>query len=498
MSTKTPPAGDGPVTPPPPHARADAPTGKNSRPGTALIVVAGFSCLVVALQQTLVVPAVPEFPGILGTTPETVSWLVTATLLTGAVATPILSRLSDMVGRRRMMIAAMLFVLAGSVLAPLGGIATLIAGRALQGMGTALVPVAMAQMRDGLPRHRVAPSLAVLSATLGVGGGIGIPLGGVILDAVSWEWMFWFSALLSVVAIVAIAVVVPPRARVEGSGGFDMTGAVLLTVGLVALLLGISQGETWGWGSAPTVLAFLAAVVVLVAWGRQQLRSADPIVDLRATSTAPLLFNNIASLLLGIVMFANLLLTTEQLQGAVGEGGFGWSSASAGLAMLPNAAAMFGVAPLTAWLAQRWSPRVVLGIGGVVTALGYLLRIVASPNPAAVIVWATVIGIGVGIGYAALPMIIVRHAPGHQMGAANGVNALVRAIGTSIASAGVGALGVAMAVEAGGRSVPSATAFSVIAAIGGAVALVTVACAVLAGGSHSAPAPVRNGASTPE
>src|SRR5699024_10072778 len=140
------------------------------------------------------------------------------------------------------------------------------------------------------------------------------------------------------------------------------------------LLLGISQGASWGWASASTVAAFVVGVVVLLLWGRQQLGSTAPVVDLRSTADAPLLFNNVASLLLGVLMFANLLLTTDQLQGVVGEGGFGWSSSAAGLAMLPNAAAMFGVAPLTAWLARRWSPRFVLGVGGAVTALGYFLR----------------------------------------------------------------------------------------------------------------------------
>lgn len=442
--------------------------------GNGLIAVAGFSCLVVALQQTLVVPAVPVFPQILNVSPVAVSWLVTATLLTGSLATPIIARLSDMFGRKRLLLISMVFVLVGSVLAPLGGFPTLVAGRALQGLGTALVPVAMAQMRDSLPGHKIAASLAILSATLGVGGGVGIPLGGLILQTFNWQSLFWTSALLSVASIVLIALVVP-RHNPEDAGHFDLTGAILLTIGVSALLVAISQGNLWGWTSAATLIAAGVGIVVLIAWGKHQLMTAEPIVNLRKAASQPLFFTNLASLVLGILMFTNLLLTTQVLQGPAAEGGFEWSSAAAGLAMLPNAAAMFVVAPLTAWLANHWGPRVVLGLGGVVTVAGYALRMFASSSGSMVIVWATVIGVGVGIGYAALPMLIVRYTPPEHIGAANGVNALVRAIGTAIASAGVAALGSVMVANVGGNPVPSAAAFwtiSLIAAIGGIITII--------------------------
>ena len=179
----------------PTSARSDSEAG--SAGPAALIAVGGFSCLVVALQQTLVVPAVPVLPALLGTTPGVVSWIVTATLLTGAVATPIIGRLADLVGKRRMLLLSMAIVLAGSLLAPLGGVELVIVARALQGIGTALVPVAMAQLRDSLPAERLNGGLAVLSATLGIGGGVGIPLGGVLLQAFGWRSLFWCSATLT-------------------------------------------------------------------------------------------------------------------------------------------------------------------------------------------------------------------------------------------------------------------------------------------------------------
>lgn len=443
-----------------------------------LVPVAGFACLVVALQQTLVVPGVPAFPALLGESPAAVSWLVTATLLTGAVATPIVARLSDMVGRRRMLVLAMTFVLVGSLVAPLGGLGTIVLGRALQGVGTALVPVAMAQMRDSLPAGRVAPALALLSATLGIGGGVGVPLGGLILDTLSWQWLFWVSAGLSVAAVVLLARTVPAH-RPAPSGGFDLTGAALLSVTLLALLLGVSQGGAWGWADLRTLGCGAVAVVAGLTWGGLELRHAAPLVDLRSAARRPVLFTHLASLTLGALMFANLLLTTMQLQGPPSEGGFGWSARDAGLAMLPNALAMFAVAPFTARLAGRLGARAVLVAGAAVTAAGYLLRVVATPSGATAVVWTTVVGIGVGIGYAALPMLITRHTPGHEIGAANGLNALLRAIGTAVASAGVAAVAAALAVEHGGEAVTSAAALTTVSVCGVAVGLLTLGFAVL-------------------
>ncbi|AKK01915.1 MFS transporter [Corynebacterium epidermidicanis] len=400
--------------------------------------------MTVALQQTLLVPAVPVLPAQLGVSSTVVSWAVTSTLLTGAIATPIISKLSDNLGRRRMLLLAMAITLLGSILAPLGGATLLIIGRALQGVGTALVPVAMAQMRDSLPAHRVPGALSILSATLGVGGGIGIPLGGAITAAFNWQALFVVSALLSAASMALIIAVLPATAPRQGHR-FDFGGAVLLSLGLVALLLGISQGNAWGWGSFATIGAFLVALLALAAWGAIEVRVADPLVDLKTSAIQQILLTNIASFLMGLLMFTNLLSTTIELQNPVARGGFGWSTTAAGMAMLPNALAMFVVAPLTSNLARRIPANRILIIGAVVTALGYALRLIPVTSGFWLVGWATIIGFGVGIGYAALPMLIVRYAPSHQIGEANGVNALVRAIGTAVASSMVATIVAAFA-----------------------------------------------------
>ena len=247
-----------------------------------------------------------------------------------------------------------------------------------------------------------------------------------------------------------------------------------------AQLADFSQGGAWGWGDVKTLVAIVVGVVVLVLWAKFELGHTSPIVDLRVSGTKALLFTNLASIVMGILMFTNLLSTTMRLQGPASEKGFGWDAASAGLAMLPNAAAMFAVAPLTARLGARFGARAVLQIGAIVTGLGYLLRAVASPNPAMVIIWATVIGVGVGIGYAALPMLVVKHAPLREMGSANAVNALMRAIGTAVSSAGVATIAASMSVMVGGRTVPSAAALTTMAFIGVGLSALTYLLAVAA------------------
>ncbi|MEX3514689.1 MULTISPECIES: MFS transporter [unclassified Corynebacterium] len=447
--------------------------GVSAVPGI-LIAVAGFSCLVVTLLQSIVVPAIPNLPGILGTSGTAVSWAVTATLLAGAVATPIIGRLADMYSRKTVMLVTIAAVVAGSIIAPLGNIATLIIGRALQGIGSALIPVAMAEMRYSLPREKIGSALAILSATLGIGGCVGIPLGGVLFNSFGWQSMFWIAAALSVISFVAVGVFVPSSRGVAGR--FDYGGAVWLALGLSAFLTALSQGAAWGWASLPTVALFILAVVFFAAWIRWEVRQEFPLVNLRTTTYWPVLLTNLASILLGILMFTNLLLTTLELQNPTTEGGHEWSAAAAGLVMLPSAAAMLLVAPVSARLAQALGARMVITIGSVITALGYLCRLVIDFNGGWILVWATVISIGVGIGYAGLPMMLVDHVRAAEIGSANAVNALMRSIGMSISSALVSAVTAALMAEHS----PSAAALNLLAVIGIVLGAAAVAFAAAA------------------
>lgn len=465
----------------PQQAQAPKPQHRTATNPTVMIAVAAYSCLVVTLLQSLVVLAVPQFPELIGTTPLAVSWLVTSTLLVGAAATPIIGALSDILPRRPLMVATMGLVLVGSLIAPFGGITTLIIGRSLQGLGTALIPVAMAEMRHSLPGDRIAGALALLSATLG----IGIPLGGVLMSAFGWQSMFVVAVILSAIGTFALWKVMPEdHSRSEKK--FDYVGAVLLVAALSSPLVVLSQGQSWGWGSAPTLILLVVGVVIAFAWGAYELRANYPLVDLGTASSRPILLTNIASILMGILMFTNLLLTTLELQNPVTENGFGWSASSAGLAMLPSAAVMFAVAPISARLSEKIGPRLLLTLGAGITGLGYVMRVAVHVHPAWTILAATILSTGVGIAYAAMPMVIVEHAPAAEIGSANAVNALMRAIGMAVASAMVSAMTAAFATTIDGTQVPTSGGLMTIGLTGVGMSLVAAILAFLARPSERA------------
>lgn len=448
-----------------------------------VISAAAFSCLVVTLLQSLVVPAIPLLPGVLGVSPTTVSWVVTITLLVGAAATPIVGRLSDMLPRKGLMVIIMALVFLGSAIAPLGGIATLIVGRALQGLGTAIVPVAMAHMRLSLPPARIAGALALLSATLGIGGSVGIPLGGVLLSSFGWASMFIAAAVLSAIATAALWFFLPAEEKTGNRTTFDYPGAFLLTLALSAILILLSQGSQWGWSNPLVWLLVFAAAVFSVIWGRVELKTSAPLVDLRTARFRPVLFTNIASIFMGIAMFTNLLLTTLILQNPPSEGGFAWSASAAGLAMLPSAAVMLIVAPISAALSTRLGSLRLLALGSGISAIGYALRIVFSGAAWWMITTTTVVSLGVGIAYAAMPMVMVAYAPPAEIGSANAVNALMRAIGMALSSAIVTAVSIAFATDFG----PSATALFMLGAIGIVLSLLSVILSLAATPKKDAP-----------
>ena len=260
---------------------------------SAIVATLCLSGTVVALQQTLVVPLLPDFPEILGTTTDNASWLVTSTLLVGAVATPIVSRLADMIGKRRMMVVCMLVMVAGSVIAALRpNFALVVTGRALQGFAAALIPVGISILRDELPREKVPSAVALMSATLGIGGGIGLPASGLIYDHLGWQAIFWGSAAIGLALIVAVLAIVPESA-IRTRGKFDYLGAVLLSIALTSLLLAISKGGTWGWTSERTFGLFLVALVVLVVWVPFELRVSQPMVDIRTSTRRPVLLTTL-------------------------------------------------------------------------------------------------------------------------------------------------------------------------------------------------------------
>lgn len=439
------------------HSPAKAP------PNRLLTAVLCLSGIVVALQHTLVVPLLGKFPEILGVDYPSASWLVTVTLLSAAVATPILSRLADMFGKRLMMLVSLATIVAGSLLAALGGtFLTVLVGRGLQGLASALVPIGIAMLRDELPRGKVAGATALMSATLGIGGALGLPLPGVLYEHLGWESIFWLSAGAAALLFGAVLAVVPESA-VRTRGRFDIGGAVLLSIALVALLLVISKGGAWGWTSGYTIGAAAIAVLGFAVWFPFELRVGLPLVDLRTSARRPVLLTNVAALLCGISMYANMLATTQELTMPVATGyGFGLSVLAAGLCMMPSGLMMVVFAPVSARMIGRIGAKYTLMTGTAVLALAYVVRALCNGSVPLVIGGAMFVVVGTAIAYAAMPMLIMGSVPITETASANGLNTLLRSVGTAISSALIAALLTTITVEVSGVRLPALAAFQLV------------------------------------
>ncbi|WP_425426869.1 MFS transporter [Actinopolyspora mzabensis] len=426
-------------------------------------------------MQTLVIPLVPELPRLLDAPATGTAWVVTVTLLGSAVATPSAGRLGDMYGKRRVLLASLVLLTAGSVIAALSdSLPPMIVGRALQGLSAGVIPLGISIMRDELPSERLGSAIALMSASLGIGGALGLPTAAFLAEYADWHVLFWASGALGAVAALVVFAVVP-ESSVRTGGRFDLLGALGLSAGLICLLLPISKGGDWGWGSGPVVGLFVAAVLVLLLWGRWEIRSAQPLVDLRVSARRQVLLTNLASTVFGFAMFAMSLVIPQLLQLPEAAGyGMGRSMVVVGLVMAPSGLVMMAMAPVSARISKLYGPKVTLMVGAVVVAIGYALNIVLMSAVWHLVLVSGVIGVGVGLAYGAMPALIMAAVPVSETGAANSLNTLMRSIGTSSASAIAGVILAQMTVSFGPVSFPSQTGFRLVMGIGAGAAVVAL------------------------
>ncbi|MFJ9151162.1 MFS transporter [Streptomyces sp. NPDC102270] len=444
----------------------------------AVVAVLALAGIVVSLMQTLVIPIVPELPRLLHAEASDTAWAVTATLLAASVATPVVGRLGDMFGKRRMLLLSIVLLVSGSVVCGLAdSLVPMIIGRALQGLAAAVVPLGISIMRDALPADRLAGSTALMSASLGVGGALGLPAAAFIADNWNWHILFWVSATLGVVAFVLVLLIVP-ESEVRAGGRFDLVGSLGLSAGLISLLLAVSKGGDWGWTSGTTLGLGTAAVLILLAWGWWELRSPQPLVDLRTTAKPQVLFTNLASIALGVSMFAMSLVLPQLLQLPERTGyGLGRSMLTVGLVLAPQGLVMMAMSAVSAALTKAKGPKITLLIGTLIVAAGYGLNIVLMSEVWHLVLVSCIIGAGIGFTYGALPALIMGAVDPTQTGAANSLNTLMRSLGTSFASAIAGVILAQMTTDFGGYALPSENGFKVVMVIGAGAALLAFAVA---------------------
>ncbi len=445
-----------------------------------VVVVLGFSSLCAALMQSLVIPIQPDLPELLHTSASNASWVVTATLLGGAVAMPVAGRLADIYGKKPVMVVSAVLLLAVSLLCAVSDLLALVLiGRVLQGMAMGYIPVAISLVREVTPPRMTNSALAAVSATLGVGGALGLPLAAWIVEAFDWHALFWVSSVLAGVVIIATATMVPRGAEAHPAR-VDLVGAVGLTIGLVALLVGVTKGNDWGWGAAPTLALIVGGVVVLLAWGRHQLGHREPLVDLRTTARLPVLFTNLAALMIGFGMMAQSIVVPQLLQSPVETGfGLGQTIMQTGLWMAPAGLMMLVFSPISSAMLTRLGGRVTLAIGASVIAAGYLLAVFMTDAPWKLMLATCLSSAGVGIGYAAMPSLILDNVPRAEASSGVGVNALMRSMGTTVAGAVMAIVLTSQTTGLGGALIPTHDAFRLCFVLGAGAALVAVVLTLL-------------------
>jgi EmrB/QacA subfamily drug resistance transporter len=451
------------------------------------LLVLAASALAYALAQTMVAPALPEIQHTLHTSTTSVTYVLTVYLLTASVATPIVGRLGDMFGKERMLLVTLGFFGLGSLVAALShSIGMLIAGRAIQGIGGAVFPLAFGIIRDEFPPEKVATAIGLISATFGIGGGAGLVLSGVIVDNLSYEWIFWLALAFVALAFVA-SILFVPESPVKSPARIDWAGAALLSAGLVCLLFALSEASRWGWGSPKEIGLLSAAAVILVIWSRYELRVPDPLVDMRMMRRRPVLTTNLTALLIGFAMFGSFIIIPQLVQLPKSTGfGFGASVTEAGLFLLPSTAAMLFAGPVAGVLGSRLGSKVPLIAGTLFCALSFTFLAAEHEHRWAIYCASALMGVGIGFAFASMANLIVEAVDQRETGVATGMNTIMRTIGGSLG-------GQISATILAGHLVgghPTSSAFTIAFSVS-AVAVLIAFCTALAipGKERKAPAP---------
>ncbi len=443
----------------------------------AIVAVLATAGLASSFMFTLMVPIQSKLPELLDASREDTAWVVTSTLLAAAVITPISGRLGDMYGKRRILLVLVSVMIVGSVVAALStGIIGVIVGRTLQGAIVGVVPLGISIMRDVLHEDRVDSAIAFMSATLGVGGALGLPISALVTERSDWHVLFWMAAGLGAI-VFALVLWIVPVSVLRTAGRFDYIGAAGLAVGLIGVLLAISRGNEWGWGSPPVLAFGLGGLVVLLAWGWFELRIDEPLLDLRVAARPAVLLTNIASIAMGFSLFASNVVYPQMLELPVATGGFGLSLLAASLVVMPSGLVMMLLSPVAGRIAVRTGPKLLLLLGAISLIAAYGFTLLFSTDVWHLVVANILIGAGIGFGYASMPMLIMRSVPQSETGASNGLNALFRSLGTSTAAAVIGAVLATYTVDYGGVPVPTSEGFTVSLILGGAAAIVALAVA---------------------
>lgn len=424
--------------------------------------------LAFAFQQTAVVPAIPRVQHDLHASQEWSAWLLTGYLVASSVATPLLGKLGDRRGRRRMLalsLAGYLLSSVGAALAP--NIVVLIVFRSLQGLGGAIFPLTLSLARDALPQEQLGRAVGVLTGAFGIGTAAGFGTSGAIVEALSWRYLFGVGAAVVAVALAAL-LLAPAGEETTRPGRIDLPGTLLLAGGLSLLLVSLTEGVSRGFGSVLVAGGFAAAAALLAAWVVVDLRVEDPLLELRVLGSPAVLLTNVTTLGLGYVLFGTFFLVPFLVEGpGAAERGLAAGPVAAGLYLLPASLGQAVSGTAAGWLTRRVAPKWVAGagMGGLAAASGLLAAWHARPWQ--LLVWLLLLGAGAGLAISVLSDLVTQLVEQTESGAATSLNSMLRRFAGGIGSQVDALLLATLVLPAGGAS---NQAFVVAFAAGAAVA----------------------------
>lgn len=465
---------------------ATSPPGARKRRG--LVPALGLAAMIVSMMQTLVVPVLGMIQNDLDTTTAEVSWVTTATLLSAAVFTPLFGRFGDQYGTKPTLVGVLVLMIAGSVLAAAtSSLVLLILARVLQGAATAIFPLALTVLRQEVEPARLPGAMSLVSGTLAFGSGLALAGAGLLTQGADPDYhrVFWLATALAVVALAAVLVAVPASGKRTG-GRTDWLGAAALALMLVQLLLPISQGHAWGWTSAPTLALFAGAAVTTVAWVVIERTVREPMVDMRMFVHRPVLFSNIAGLLVGFALFFLFIGVSYLVQTPADIAGYGFGASvlqASVVYLLPAALVSLVGSQFGGTLVRRIGAPGTLAASACLGLIGFAWLALARDSTPSVIAAGALVGLAASFGYAAMPALIVMGVPPHQTGIANGINSISRSAGSAIGSAAITSLLASQTIDAlppGVPALPTDSRYTLSFALAGlAFALVLLAAMAL-------------------
>ena len=444
----------------------------------ALLTVAGISF---AVMQTLVVPALPFFQREFETTAAWATWIATGFLLSSSVLTPILGKLGDAYGKKRLLVISLgIFGLASLGAAAAWSLESLIFFRVVQGSGAAVFPLSFGIIRDEFPPEKVGLGIGTVSSVFGVGGGVGLVLSGVIIEHLTWHWLFLIGAVPVLASTVLLALFVP-ESPVKFPARPDYLGGLTLSLALGSLLVAISEGTNWGWTSAGVLGLLAVAAIMFTLWASIERRVPEPMVDLRTFARREMAATNVTTLLMGFSMFSTFILLPNFVQiplglppdlAARGDYGFGASPIEVGLFFVPSSIAMMVAGPLAGALGTKIGNAVTLRIGIGFLVLSLTLLASVHDAPWTIYAWMVFMGIGLAFSFAALGTLVIEYSPPGETGIASGMNTIMRTIGAALGSQVAAAIISANTIA--GTEIPLERGFTLAFAISAAGALLAL------------------------